>query len=162
MHPDHRDGVLDLLALYCELIDEYEIDATAALFTADCVVDFGPGRGGVLHGRAAVRDRLASGQAGFRRTHHQLGQSRLCPDRGGDRVEAVTYATASHELADGSRWRVGLRYVDVVVRRETPPELPERASTDWAIAQRALVATLVEDGPPEGWTWVPRRRPEIP
>lgn len=96
MHPDDRAAVDEVLALYCEPIDEY----------------------------------------------------------------AVTYVTASHELPDGSRWRVGLRYVDVLVRRDPPSGVPERCRTGWAIAERALVATLVEDGPPDGWTWVPPRRHE--
>ena len=149
MDPENRAAIADVLALYCERIDEYDVDGVAALFTSDCVVDFGPGRGGVIRGREGVRARIASGQAGFRRTHHQLGQSR-CSVAGG-RVRAVTYATASHEEWDGHRWRVGLRYVD---------ELTPGSEGDWRIAERHVVAMLVEDGPTEGWAWVPRRRPE--
>lgn len=155
MTPEDRVAVADVLALYCERIDEYDVDGVTSLFAPDCVVDFGPGRGGVIRGRDGVRARLASGQAGFRRTHHQLGQSRCTLGTDG-RVRAVTYATASHETWDGDRWRVGLRYVDVLVRRAGGPE---EDGTAWAFAERALQATLVEDGPPEGWAWVPRRRP---
>ena len=116
MTPEDRAAVDDVLALYCERIDEYDVDGVAALFAPDCVVDFGPGRGGVIRGRDEVRARIARGQAAFRRTHHQLGQSRCTLEADG-RVGAVTYATASHETWDGDRWRVGLRYVDVLARR---------------------------------------------
>lgn len=156
MRSEDRTAIADVLALYCERIDEYDVDGVVALFAPGCVVDFGPGRGGVIRGREGVRTRIAAGQAGFRRTHHQLGQSRCTPETDG-RVRAVTYATASHETWDGHRWRVGLRYVDVLARRAASG--PVHAAT-WEIDERAIVATLVEDGPREGWAWVPRRLPE--
>jgi ketosteroid isomerase-like protein len=151
MTPDDRAAITDVLALYCERIDEYDMDAVVALFTTDAVMDFGPGRGGVLRGREALRARFAGGQAGFRRTHHQLGQVRLTPDGTAPdrRVHAVSSCSAGHELHDGTQWRIGLRYVDVLVGGDT-----------WRIAERRIEAALVEGGPRDGWTWVGRREPE--
>ena len=104
MRFEDRAAIADLMALYCERVDEYDIDAVAELFTPDCVTDYGPGRGGRVTGRAAVRDRIAAGQAQFRRTHHQLGQSRVSFDPADpNRATAVTYVTASHEEWDGRR-----------------------------------------------------------
>jgi ketosteroid isomerase-like protein len=151
LDPDDRVAITDVLALYCERIDEYDMDAVAELFTTDAVMDFGPGRGGVLRGRAALRARFAGGQAGFRRTHHHLGQVRLTPDDTAPdgRVHAVSSCSAGHERHDGTQWRVGLRYVDVLVRED-----------GWRIAERRIEAALVEGGPPDGWAWIGRKEPE--
>lgn len=143
-----RAAIDDVMALYCERVDEYDIDAVAALFTEDCVTDYGPGRGGEVRGRAAVRDRIAAGQAQFRRTHHQLGQSRVAPDPADpDRASATTYVTATHEEWGGAFWRAHLRYVDELVRRDGA----------WLLAARRVHAAVVEGKPSIAWTWVPRR-----
>jgi ketosteroid isomerase-like protein len=146
-----RLAIADLQALYCERLDEYDIDAVAALFTEDCRTDYGPGRGGPVAGRAAVRARIAAGQAQFRRTHHQLGQIRVT-FRPGDprRADAVTYVTASHEEWDGTRWRAHLRYVDEL----------RRDGNAWLIESRQVLAALVDGRPEITWTWVSRRPPE--
>ena len=156
MDPDDRAAITDVLARYCEHIDEYDMDAVVDLFTPDAVMDFGPGRGGTLHGRRALRDRFAGGQAGFRRTHHHLGQVRLT-EEGDGRVRAVSSCSAGHERHDGTQWRVGLRYVDVLVRESTEPP-----GGSWRIAERRIEAALVENGPRDGWTWIARRKPETP
>ncbi|MEJ2887467.1 nuclear transport factor 2 family protein [Actinomycetospora aeridis] len=148
MTPDDRVAITDVLALYCERIDSYDMDAVVDLFTTDAVMDFGPGRGGALRGREALRARFAGGQAGFRRTHHHLGQVRLT-DAGDGRVHALSSCSAGHELHDGTQWRVGLRYVDVLVREDR-----------WRIAERRIEAALVEGGPRDGWTWIGRKDPE--
>lgn len=152
-HPlpvEDRLAIADLMSDYCELVDAYAIDAVALLLTPDCVTDYGPGRGGRVIGRNAVRDRIAAGQAEFRRTHHQLGQSRLRPRAGDpDRVDAVTYVTATHEEWDGRQWRAHLRYVDVVVRTEGR----------WLLAERRVHATVIEGRPDIEWVWVERRTP---
>ncbi|MHC1557562.1 nuclear transport factor 2 family protein [Actinomycetospora sp. C-140] len=149
MNQDDRIAITDVLALYCERIDDYDMDAVVDLFTADAVMDFGPGRGGVLRGRAALRARFAGGQGGFRRTHHHLGQVRLTEAEDGT-VHAVSSCSAGHELHDGTQWRVGLRYVDVLVRSDGA----------WRIAERRIEAALVEGGPRDGWTWIVRKEPE--
>lgn len=47
-----RAAIADVLAHYCVCLDEYDIDSCCAVFTDDCTTDYGPGRGGVVHGRA--------------------------------------------------------------------------------------------------------------
>lgn len=150
MRFEDRAAITDLMALYCERVDEYDIDAVAALFTADCVTDYGPGRGGLVTGRDAVRDRIAAGQAQFRRTHHQLGQSRVTFDPADpERAGAVTYVTASHEEWDGRQWRAHLRYIDAL----------SRTRDGWLLAERRVHAALIENRPEISWEWVPRRTP---
>ena len=43
MRFEDRAAIAEVMALYCERVDEYDIDAVAALFTPDCVTDYGPG-----------------------------------------------------------------------------------------------------------------------
>ena len=143
------EAVREVLARYCERLDEYDLDGTAATFTDDVVTDYGPGRGGRVEGRVAVRDRIARGQSTFRRTHHQLGQSRI--EIEGTTANAVTYVTAWHELWDGSRATVYLRYCDRL----------ERRADEWLIADRRVEASGVVGFEGVEWTWVQRRPPDV-
>jgi len=140
-----RAAIFDVLALFCERVDEYDIPGLAAVFTADCFTDYGPGRGGPVHGRAEVLARIGRGQAEFRRTHHQLGQARVTVD--GDTAEAVTYVTATHEHRDGRRSRVHLRYLDRM----------QRTDGGWRIAERRAHADVVEGMDDVAWVWTSRR-----
>ena len=142
-----RQAVADLLALFCERIDEYDVDAVAELFGEDCVVDYGPGRGGEQRGRVALRERLRRGQGQFRRTHHQLGQIRVELD--GDEAAGVTYVTAWHELWDGRRETARLQYRDRF----------RRAASGWLISERRVLATGIEGFEGVPWNWLPRAEP---
>jgi ketosteroid isomerase-like protein len=144
-----RQEIVDVLGAYCERLDEYDIDGVAELFIEDCVTDYGPGRGGPVRGRQHVRDRIATGQAEFRRTHHQLGQIRVDLHDDAD-AGALSYLTAFHERWDGSTARVHLRYVDRL----------HKSGGRWRIAARTVQVTAVEgfDGVP--WHWVERATPE--
>ena len=146
---DLRDrlAIADVLAAFCERVDEYDIAGLAEVFTEDCFTDYGPGRGGPVSGLAAVQARIARGQAEFRRTHHQLGQSRVTVT--GDDATAVTYVTATHEHRDGARSRVHLRYLDRL----------RRTGGGWRIAERRAHAAVVEGMPGTAWEWVPRAEP---
>ena len=142
-----RQAIADLLARFCERIDEYDIDAVVELFAPDCVVDYGPGRGGEQTGRQALHARLSKGQGQFRRTHHQLGQARI--EAAGNAATAITYVTAWHERWDGVRETAHLQYRDRFLR----------SPAGWLISERRVLATLIEgfDGVP--WNWVPRAEP---
>lgn len=145
-----RATIAELMALYCERVDEYDINAVAALFTEDCVTDYGPGRGGTVAGRAAVRERISAGQAQFRRTHHQLGQSRVWFDPANpDRASGITYITATHEEWDGTLWRAHLRYVDELLR----------CGPSWLLSCRRVYAAVIEGRPEIAWAWVRRQPP---
>lgn len=142
-----RFEIADLLARYCEHLDEYDIDGVAETFTEDVVTDYGPGRGGPVAGRRAVADRIARGQAAFRRTHHQLGQSRL--ELEGDEARGVTYVTAWHERFDGTRDTLYLRYVDRF----------RRTADGWRIAERIVLVDGAVGFEGVAWVWAPRRAP---
>ncbi len=149
LRAEQRDrwAILDLLAAFCERVDEYDIAGLAEVFSADCHTDYGPGRGGPVTGRDAVLARIARGQAEFQRTHHQLGQTRLALD--GDAASATTYVTATHEHRDGDRSRVHLRYLDRLTR----------TAEGWRIAERRVHAAVVEGMAGVEWVWVPRAEP---
>ena len=146
-----RNAIVDLLTEYTLLVDQYDIDGVAALFTDDCVTDYGPGRGGLVIGRENVRDRIRRGQAEFRLTHHQHGQMRISVADNGT-AEALSYLTAWHERWNGSRERVFMRYLD---------RLTEIAD-GWRIAERKVVAAGVEGFEGVEWMWVERQLPSVP
>jgi len=142
-----RQQIADLLARYCERLDEYDIEEVAATFTHNAITDYGPGRGGEVVGRRQIAERIADGQASFRRTAHQLGQSIVTID--GDQATATTYVTAWHEWRDDRQEALRLRYIDQLVR-----------TTDgWLIAHRRLEAMGVEGFAGAEWTWVQRAEP---
>lgn len=142
-----RQRICDLLARYCERLDEYDIDGVAACFGEDAVTDYGAGRGGEVTGRDAIAARIAKGQAQFRRTHHQLGQIRVRFDDEG--ADVTSYQMTWHELASGKIDVVCLRYLDRV----------RRYDGEWLIARRRVEVTLVDGFEGTEWTWVRRRTP---
>ena len=146
--PD-RQAIADVLAHYCARLDEYDIDGCCSVFTDGCTTDYGPGRGGVIVGRAATRDRIARGQSVFRRTHHQLGQS-LIRFTADDAAEGISYMITWHERFDGTRETVHLRYLDTFVRQED----------GWRISSRRVEASGVVGFEGVDWYWVARQPPE--
>jgi len=146
-----RAAVFDVVARFCERVDEYDYVGAAAAFTEDCFIDYGPGRGGPLHGRDAFAERLRTGQGQFRLTHHHLGQSRINVDASRTTADATTYVTAWHEDWAGARSTVRLRYVDTFVL----------TGQGWLMSSRRVHAAGV-DGFLEDvdWNWVPRAKPE--
>lgn len=143
------EAVRRTLATFCLRVDEYDMKALTDLFTVDCHVDYGPGRGGPRDGRDAVISRIARGQAEFRRTHHQLGQSMI--DIDGDLAHAVTYVTAWHEYWEGGTSEVRLRYVD---------DLRHDDDGRWRILRRIVVASGILGFPDVEWNYVPRALPD--
>lgn len=145
-----RQRIVDVLARYCERVDAYDMVGTAELFSAEATADYGPGRGGPVHGRDAIRRRIAAGQAEFRRTHHQLGQS-IVEVRGSE-AEVLTYVMAWHERWDGERAVACLRYRD---------RLGRGAGGSWEITARQVEAAVVWGFPGVAWTWVSRAQPAV-
>ncbi len=143
-----RNEIAEVLAKFCERVDEYDIDAVAELFTEQCVVDYGPGRGGRVVGRDAVGARIANGQSEFRRTHHQLGEQTM--EFSSDTAcQVSTYVTAWHETWDGDHPVVRLRYLDQLVRTDN----------GWQINERRAVAQGIEGFAGLEWVWVERQLP---
>jgi ketosteroid isomerase-like protein len=145
-----RIEIEELMARYCDRLDAHDIDAVAATFTEDARTDYGPGRGGEVVGRAAIGDRIARGQSGFRRTHHQLGHSTITIR--GDRAAGVTAALTWHERPSGQQELLALRYVD------------EFAKVDgrWFIDSRRVEISMVEGFEGTQWHWWPRHPPSYP
>lgn len=143
-----HERIRDLLARYCECLDEYDIDGVAACFSEDAIADYGAGRGGEIRGRDAIAARIRAGQAAFRRTHHQLGQIRIRLDE--DSAETTSYQMTWHELASGRKDLVCLRYIDRLVNQDG----------EWLIAYRRVEASLVDGFEGVDWTWVSRQAPE--
>jgi 3-phenylpropionate/cinnamic acid dioxygenase small subunit len=144
-----RLRITDLLARYCEALDDYDFDDVAACFTDDCVFDPGPGMGGERRGSSNVFPAQRVRMGRFRATQHQLGQSRIAFSSE-DRATATTYVTAWHERWDGTTVTGRIRYIDVLAR----------TSAGWRIAERRLVELGVEGMPTR--TWKPSPRREVP
>lgn len=138
-----RARILDVLAYYCEQIDNYTIPRLSTIFTEDCVFDAGPGNGGPQAGNDFSA--MVARQAAFRHTQHQLGQSRI-EFTAEDAATGLTYATAWHERWDSSVIVARLRYVDEYQLR----------NGRWLIHRRRLEALGVEGGPTDAWNWVYR------
>jgi hypothetical protein len=144
-----RIAIARTLAMFCIRVDEYDIDGVGAVFTEDCEVDYGPGRGGPRSGRADVTARIASGQAQFLRTHHQLGQSVV--DLDGDTARALTYVTAWHLERTYTTSEARLRYVDEL----------RRTAAGWQISRREVMALGIVGFPGVEWNWVLRGEPVV-
>ena len=142
------ERIRDVLARYCERLDEYDIDAVAQCFSEDAVTDYGAGRGGEIRGRAAIAKRIATGQSEFRRTHHQLGQVRIRLHDGG--AESTSYMMTWHELPSGKKDLVCLRYLDHLCQIDG----------EWLISHRRVEVTLVDGFEGTEWNWVERRTPK--
>ncbi len=145
-----RQAIADLTARYCDVLDAHDIDAVAATFTEDARTDYGPGRGGEVVGRAAIRDRIARGQSAFRRTHHQLGHQTIDVD--GDRASGVSAAITWHERLGGEQELLALRYLDQF----------ERVDGRWLISSRRVEISMVQGFEGAEWNWWDRRPPEFP
>lgn len=142
-----HERIRDLLAAYCQCLDEYDIDGVANCFTSDARADYGPGRGGLLRGRSAIAQRIAEGQAAFKRTHHQMGQVRIKLKT--DSADTICYQMAWHERHSGLRELVCLRYVDQLVLLDN----------SWLIDCRRVEATFVDGFEGVPWRWVKRGDP---
>ncbi len=146
-----RQRIDDLLAHYCDRLDAYDIAAVARCFTVDGVTDYGPGRGGEVVGRAAIEERIRSGQAAFRRTHHQLGHRTVTFDNGDlHQASAVTAALTWHERWNGDRELLALRYVDRLAH----------VNGQWLLARRRVEVSIVEGFDGTAWHWWPRLTPQ--
>lgn len=145
-----RAAIADVIARYCDRLDAHDIDGVAALFTDDAETDYGPGRGGVVVGRRAIRERIARGQSAFRRTHHQVGHSTI--EVHATEATAVSAAITWHERFDGTQELLALRYVDTFVSSDG----------QWLIATRRVEISMVQGFDGTAWHWWPRQSPSYP
>jgi ketosteroid isomerase-like protein len=142
-----REKVRDVIVAYCMALDEGNLVRVAECFSEDAVADYGPGRGGVRCGAAAIVERIAIGQSPFLRTHHQLGQMQVVLAEEGAAV-AVSYVTAWHQRHTGEKEIACLRYIDSL----------RRDDYRWTIHSRRVEASFVDGFPGTTWDWVKRER----
>ncbi|MGZ6958370.1 MAG: nuclear transport factor 2 family protein [Ilumatobacteraceae bacterium] len=143
-----RQAITDVLHRYCRNVDLFRADKIAELFTDDCVVDYGPGQGGAIHGAAQLEAGLRS-RAGLKRfsaTSHHVSNIQI-DFTDDDHASSVCYLYAWHAWTDSSRPDAYLwgQYHDRVVRRDN----------GWLIASRHLILAGQRDFPIE-WDWIGR------
>jgi ketosteroid isomerase-like protein len=143
--------IRDVLSMYCERLDAFDVDGLVDLFTDDCIVSgrIEPG-GAECRGRDMFRNMLVSdpkGSRGSRYTHHELGQVRI--EIAGDHATSLGYATADHERMDGTRTTIRFQYRDKLVFR----------GGRWLIAERRLLTTVNDEASGISRARIPRQTP---
>lgn len=151
-NPEDRAAIEEVLAIYCIALDEMDLDRLAALFTADCRVDYGPDARLQSNGAADLRQSLER-MWRWRRTSHHLSNVTI-DFEDADTANVVSYVLAWHERPDLTSATVYGRYVDRFVR----------TTEGWRIAKRRMLmngsdrAFTVDINPlerreaPAGWT----------
>lgn len=113
---DDRQAITGVLVDYCFYLDRMELDSLADLFTAGCLVEFGPDDRLNSRGRDALAKSLQR-MWRWRRTSHHLSNVRI-EFAGPDEARATSYVLAWHERSDGSTATVYGQYLDRFERRE--------------------------------------------
>lgn len=146
-----RQAISDVLVDYCVYLDRMELEALGDLFTAGCIVEFGPDERLNSRGREALSKSLER-MWRWRRTSHHLSNVRI-EFTGPDEAQAASYVLAWHERPDGSTATVYGQYRDRFERREGR----------WRIAARRMLMNGSDAGftvnlfpldrrpAPEGW-----------
>lgn len=107
-----RQEITDLIHDYCIHVDQYEPEKVAALFTEDCITDFGKINGGEVLGRRRVERGCRYTLAGWDATSHRVSNIRLWFEDDDD-VRGVTYLHAWHRPYPGQpSYHIYARYND--------------------------------------------------
>lgn len=145
-------AIARVLVRYCNYLDGMDLDALAALFTADCVVSYGPGDNLTSRGRDSLRQDLGRLWR-WHRTSHHLSNIDIELD-GHIAARARSHVLAWHERADGTTATVYGRYEDRFTY----------ANNNWLIAERKMFMNGHDAGfrlalhptprrkPPQGWS----------
>jgi ketosteroid isomerase-like protein len=110
-----KQAITEVLYAYCAHLDRMDLDALAALFTDDCVVEYGPEPRLQSRGAAGLRRDLAR-MWRWARTSHHLSNVMVTLEEDGVHAGAISYVLAWHERADGSSATMMGRYQDRLVR----------------------------------------------
>lgn len=127
-----RALVTDLIHEYCRALDAMELDALAALFTDDCLVEYGPTL--YSHGVRALRSDLARLWRWSRTAHHSSNVQLRFTDV--DTALATSAVWAWHEAPDGTTATMTGQYHDTAVR----------TADGWRIARRRQYMTGSDPG----------------
>ena len=109
-----REEISFLLHEYCRTLDAMDLDTLAAIFTDDCIVEYGPEDRLQSHGRAAIRQGLERLWR-WKRTSHHLSNIQI-RFTGADQANAVSYIIAWHERPDGRTGTIWGQYHDTFLR----------------------------------------------
>ena len=146
-----REEVTWALNEYCSALDRMDLQGLCALFTEDCLVEFGPEAWLQSRGAPALEQSLAR-MWRWARTSHHLSNVQI-DFQGDDEALARSYVQAWHERPDGSTGTIFGQYHDRFVRREA----------GWRIAERRMYMNGSDRGfavninrcernpPPQGW-----------
>lgn len=122
-----RQEITDLLHEYCRTLDLMDLQALAAVFTEDCLVDYGPEERLQSHGAAGVARDLRRMWRWSRTSHHLSNVQITFEDE--DHANGISYLIAWHERPDGSTGTLWGQYHDQFVR----------TAAGWRIARRRLL-----------------------
>jgi hypothetical protein len=122
-----KDEIGDLVRLYSHCVDRKLYDRLSDLFVENCVIDFGPGMGPALHGRASFRAVLGRPGGGFAATSHH-NANLLINFENEDRASVCSSVYAWHLRHDGDTAVIWGCYDDIV----------ERTVHGWRFAARKL------------------------
>ena len=146
-----RQSITEVLNEYCRALDLMDLTAVAAVFTEDCIVEYGPEERLKSRGAAGVAASLQRMWRWARTSHHLSNIQVSFEDQ--DHAAACSYLIGWHERPDGSTATIWGQYHDRLVR--TP--------LGWRIAARRQVMNGNDPGftvninrferrpPPPGW-----------
>ena len=129
-----RQAITDVLIEYCCALDLMDLPALAALFTEDCVVEYGPGELLQSRGSADLQKSLER-MWRWSRTSHHLSNVTIRFD-GADAAVCRSYVHAWHERPDGSTATIFGQYRDRLVRQ----------AAGWRIAERRMLMNGCDAG----------------
>nr|WP_323747357.1 nuclear transport factor 2 family protein [Catenulispora rubra] len=122
-----KDALVDLVHRYSYCVDHQLSDELSALFTDDCVIDYGAGFAPVVRGRSAFRAMLAKNdeRPGYLATSHHNANVLVVFDTD-DQATVRTSVYAWHRTTAGATPQVWGHYHDVAVRTPEGWKLRER------------------------------------
>lgn len=146
-----HQAITEVLIEYCTALDRMDLPRLAALFTADCVVEYGPEEWLRSRGRSALEKSLARMWRWSRTSHHLSNvQIEFSED---DEAFVRSYVHAWHERSDGTSATILGQYHDRFVHGDA----------GWRIAERRMVMNGCDAGfrvnippferipPPDDW-----------
>ena len=136
---------------YCNALDRMDLPRLCALFTEDCLVEYGPEDWLRSRGAADLEKSLARMWRWARTSHHLSNVQIDFP--GDSEAQARSYVQAWHERQDGTTATIYGQYHDRFVRREAGWRIAERRmfmnGSDSGF--RVNIARFERKPPPPGW-----------
>jgi len=144
-----RQEITDLIHDYCIHIDRYETEKVGALFTEDCITDYGEAFGGEVVGRRRVERGSGYTLAAWQATSHHVSNIRLWFEDD-DTARGITYLHAWHRVDDDTpTFQIWAQYHDRFVRT------PE----GWRFSERRVRAAG-QEGANNDFPGIGRRTPD--